>query len=123
MRGDGGSCPDECRGRGGVLPRGSLRIEIAEPPGGLEHPVVVGAAARADAEMDRRAREPLAGVLAAQLDLDVLVHDRHAAVAARVALLGSKELVELVRVHRAPLLVGEWVAGASEDRAQLAPGV
>src|SRR5919198_4665029 len=78
-----------------------VRVEIAEAPGRLEHPVVVGAAARAGAKVDRGAREALAGVIAAQLDLDVLVHDRDAGIAARVAVLRAQQLVEPLEVRHA----------------------
>src|SRR5919197_5276721 len=96
-----------------------LRVEIAEAPGRLEHPVVVGAAARADAKVDRGAREALAGVLAAQLQLDVLVHDRDAGVAARITLLGAQQLVELVQVGhaRASSSLSGWPAAARLARS------
>jgi hypothetical protein len=48
--------------------------------------------------VDRGAREALAGVLAAELDLDVLIHNGHAGVAAGVALLGAQQLVECLEV-------------------------
>src|SRR4051794_40911129 len=78
-----------------------VRVDVAEAAGRLEHPVVVGTAARADSQVDGGTREARAGVLAAQLDLDVLVHDGDAGVAARVALLGAQQLVELVQVGHA----------------------
>jgi hypothetical protein len=51
--------------------------------------------------VDRGAREALAGVLAAQLDLDVLIHDRDAGVAPRIAFLRAQQLVEPVEVRHA----------------------
>jgi hypothetical protein len=60
---------------------------------------VVGAAAGADAQVDRRAGEAGAGVLAAELDLDVLVHDRQTSVAAGAAVLGAKQFVERAEIR------------------------
>jgi hypothetical protein len=75
-----------------------LAVDVCEAPGYLEHPVVVCAAAGADAEVDRRTREALGWILAAQLELDVLVHDRDPGVAARIAILGAQELVQSLKI-------------------------
>src|SRR5262245_3234209 len=74
--------PSVCRGRP-LLPQ-----LVGESAGGLEETVVIGAAAGAHLEVERGARELLAGIAAAQLDLDVLVHDWAARLAAGVALVG-----------------------------------
>lgn len=70
-----------------------VRTDVAESTRGREYAVVIGAAAWAHAQVDGRPGEALARVLAAQLDLDVLVHDRNAGVAARIAVLGPQHLV------------------------------
>jgi hypothetical protein len=76
-----------------ALPRSGLtallRIGVAEASSGLEYPVVIGATAGAYAYVDRRPREALARIVTSQLDLDVLVHDRTAGIAAGIAMLGS----------------------------------
>jgi len=79
-----------------------LRIEVAETPRRLEHPVVVGAAPRAHAQVDCRTREALARIFTAQLDLDVLVHDRNPGIAAGITFLGAQQLVERTQVDHVP---------------------
>src|SRR3954447_23939007 len=80
---------------------GSVGIDVAELARRLQHAVVIGAAAGADAQVDRGAREALARIAGLELDLDVLVHDRHAGVATRVAFLGAQERVERLEVGHA----------------------
>ncbi len=88
-----------------------LRIEVAEAPGGLEYPVMIRATPSAHAQMNGRPGETLARISTAELDLNVLVHDRSTGIAARVAWFGPQKVVELVRGRscRLLLLVAERV--------------
>ena len=61
----------------------------------------IRATAWAHAQVNRRPGEAPARILTAQLDLDVLIHDRNAGIAARVALLSAEHLVERVKVGHA----------------------
>ena len=107
----------------GWTARHTIGVGIAEAPDRLEHAVVVGAAAGADAQVDRGAGEALAGILAAQLDLHVLVHDRDAGVAARVARLRAQQLVEVGPIGHACTLLADGETGGGQAGAELAPGV
>jgi hypothetical protein len=54
---------------------------------------MICATPRADTQMDRHPGETLARILTAELDLNVLVHDRSAGVAACITFPGMQKLI------------------------------
>lgn len=78
-----------------IVPPLALGRDVSEPPGGLEQPVVIGAAARTALQVDRGAREHAGGVLAGELELDVRIEDRLAGAAPSVSVLDAEQLVQV----------------------------
>jgi hypothetical protein len=79
---------------------GLLRPGAAEPAGGFDDPVVIGAAPWAAPKVDRGAWIDARGVLPGQLELDVGVEDFLTGGAARVSCLGAQEVIEATNSRR-----------------------
>lgn len=79
----------------GLLGRG-----VGKPADRLEQAVVIGAAAGAALQVDRRAGVHACRVFPCELQLDIGVEDLLAGDAAGVSLLGSEKLVEATKIGR-----------------------